>query len=87
MQLEARDLIPTLAVTKRLSKAINGQLSGVLSRELWAALVVEDYREIEPDRYRDRGKRLRRVSGLARHLYGDLGLTAEELETAIRASE
>jgi hypothetical protein len=87
LELRARDLVPALAITKRLSKAINGELSRTLSRSLWAELVVEDYRALEPERYSDRGKRLRRVKGLAGHFYADVGLTSEEVEAAIARLE
>lgn len=84
MELRAVDLTPALALTKRLGKAINGELGRTISRSLWAKVVIEDYRDMEPDRFRNRGMRLRRIRGLARHLYADLGLSDDELQVALR---
>jgi hypothetical protein len=89
MSLRAQELIPALAVTKRLGKALNGELTRRISRGLWARLIAEDYEEMEPERYRDKAKRVRKVHGLASHYYTDLHLTKSEIEEALnlRSSE
>jgi hypothetical protein len=83
MNLGIVELTPALAVTKRLGKTVNAELTRRLSRQLWAQLVAEDYRELEPERYKARGTRLRKVIGLARYYYADLGLTDEEIAAGI----
>jgi hypothetical protein len=83
MGLTPSDLIPALAVTKRLSRAINHELARKLPRSLWAHTVVDDYSQEQPDRFGERAQRLRRVTRYADHRYGMLNLTSEELKEAL----
>lgn len=54
-------------------------------RQSWARLVVQDYRQLHPQRFGERGRRLHRVQGHATRLYGGLRLTQDELTTALEA--
>ena len=83
--LGCNDLVAVLAITKHLAQTINHVLGHVLSRDQWARLVINDYRDTNPHRWPKNEQRLRRVSGHARFYYGSLELTRGELEGALAA--
>lgn len=76
------EMVLALAVTKQLAREANKLLQLALSRELWADLVVEDLMLSDPHA-RGASNALRRLRGLARHDYGNLGLTDAELKAAL----
>jgi hypothetical protein len=85
LQLGEGELVAVLATTRQLAAVVNESLAETISRESWARLVVSDYRSLEPQRFGERAKRLRRLRGHARILYGPLALTDDELERALRS--
>lgn len=76
------EMVIALAATKRLDRRANELLQLKVTRPMWAQIVVEDAQATEksllaaPDA-------LRRIRGLARHHYGAVGLTEEELRAAM----
>jgi hypothetical protein len=76
------EMVIALAATKRLDRRANELLQLKVSRPMWAEVVVEDAQASDsnllaaPDA-------LRRIRGLARHHYGALSLTEDELRTAM----
>lgn len=84
MDLGLGELFATLAVTHRLAHRVNAGLAESLDGEAWAELVVDDYRELWPGRYRDHIRRAKRVHGFARHKYAPLGLTFAQIEEALK---
>jgi hypothetical protein len=77
------ELIAVLATSRHLADEVNGVLAVTLSRTYWARTVVDDYATEEPQRFRARPQRLRRVRGYARTRYLPLGLTDAELSQAL----
>jgi hypothetical protein len=82
IQLTAQDLIPALAVTKRLSRGLSRELGRMLSRSYWANLVADDYRQASPQRFGEQSQRLRRLHGYAHTFYSGLSLSKDELAAA-----
>lgn len=80
-------LYPVLAVTKRLSKGIVGELSRRLSRSQWADVVVADYHQVHAERLGGSARRLRRIFNYAKHQYSSLELTEGELADALNRWE
>jgi hypothetical protein len=79
--LEAKDLIPALAVTKRLGEVINLALTHTVPADVWADVAVEDFMQAsEPVAPH---QRQRKLVGYARFLYGDLGLDETALKDAL----
>ncbi len=72
LQLEAKHLIPSLAVTKHLGEAINDGLVRAIPSSAWAGWVTEDFLSKSVPASFD--QRLRKLKGFARHRYGDLAL-------------
>lgn len=83
LQLSEGELIAVLAITRHLAAVVNEILTETISRESWARLVIEDYRSLEPQRFGEQPKRLRRVCGHARLFYGPVALTEPELIAAL----
>jgi hypothetical protein len=83
MDLGLGELFATLAVTHRLAHRVNAGLAESVDDEVWAELVVLDYRELWPKRYRDHARRAKRIYGFARHYYAPLGLTFGQIEEAL----
>jgi len=84
MDLGLGELFGTLAVTHRLAHRVNAGLAERVDDEVWADLVVVDYRELWPKRYRDHARRAQRIHGFARHNYAPLGLTPDQIEEALK---
>jgi hypothetical protein len=85
LELSEGELIAVLATTYRLAQAVNAMLVETLSREYWARVVVADYRTLEPQRFGEKAKTVRRLMGHARIYYGAIGLTRDELQAALDA--
>jgi hypothetical protein len=77
------ELIVVLATTRHLAACVNEILAATLSRDYWAALVVSDYAQLEPQRFGERSQRMRRLLGHSRIFYGGLQLTEDELQAAL----
>jgi hypothetical protein len=84
MDLGLGELFATLAVTHRLAHRVNAGLAESVADEMWAELVVVDYRELWPQRYRDPARRVKRIHGFARHSYAPLGLSSDQIEEALK---
>lgn len=87
LELSEGELVAVLAITRRLAAVVNETLAETISRESWARIVVADYRSLEPQRFGERAKRLRRVRGHARLFYHSLALTEEELRALCEAGD
>jgi hypothetical protein len=85
LELAEGELVATLAITRALARVVNESLAQTISRESWAKIVVADYRSLEPQRFGERPKQLRRVRGHARLFYGSLRLTEDELADALES--
>lgn len=83
MDLGLGELIATLAVTHRLAHRVNAGLAESVDRDVWAEVVVADYRELWPNQYREPARRVRRIHGYARHSYAPLGLTSDQIEAVL----
>ena len=83
LDLRLGELNATLAVTHRLAHRVNAGLVTSVAPEVWADMLVADYRELWPRRYGNREQCLRRLSGYARHSYGALNLDDLVLEEAM----
>lgn len=82
LELQEGEIVAVLAISRYLAQGVNDLLARTLSREYWAAVAVADYREMHPQRFGERTRRLRRVQGHVERLYGPLRLTEAELRTA-----
>lgn len=76
-----RELITSLAITRRLAKDITLGLQRSLPREAWADVVVADF-VAHHGWPRNPSLHLRKLSGWARHYYAALALSETELEEA-----
>lgn len=83
MLLGIGELNATLAVTHRLAHRVTSVLGDKVDRQVWAAMVVQDYRDLWPRRFGEDDRRIRRIKGFARQNYRPLELTEVELERAI----
>ncbi len=81
LKLEARHLIPALAVTNHLGEAINVALSQLVSAEVWADVAVEDFMSAPGPA--PPAQRLRKLVGYTRYHYGALRLDEETLDDAL----
>jgi len=77
------ELITALAVTKRLDRESNLGLQAALSRERWAALVLDELVDGRPTALNDANTALRKARGIARHHYAVKRLTDAELQAEI----
>jgi hypothetical protein len=86
LDLRAGEARAAFATVRRIGEAMNEALVPLLSRACWALLAARDFRDSHPD-YTNRGDiggTLSAVHKYASQLYGPVGLTRRELETAIR---
>jgi len=75
----------TLAVTTVLARAVNDELGRMISRERWVGILVDDWRNEHPEKWRDWERRSRNACGWARHHYGPLAITVAEIDAVIAA--
>jgi hypothetical protein len=85
LELSEGELVAVLATTHRLAQAVNEMLVKTLSREYWARVIIIDYRTLEPQRFGEKAKRMRRLIGHARIYYGAIGVTSDELQASLDA--
>jgi hypothetical protein len=76
------ELILTLAVTKFLAREANEMLQTAIPKAQWADLVIDDMVDTTKNALK-RSDRVRRAKGLARHHYGAVGLTEQDILDAI----
>ena len=81
LRLEARHLIPALAVTNHLGEAINVALSQLIPTAAWADTVVRDF--MSDSHPAPQAQRLRKLVGYTRYHYGALGLDESMLGDAL----
>jgi hypothetical protein len=83
LELGAGELIAVLAFTRGLARSTNDALVAVLSREYWLRVIIDDYRKLSPQRFGERSRKVRRIAGHARTLYGSLAVQEEEIRNAL----
>lgn len=76
------EMILTLAITKKLAKEANEILQTSVSIDLWADLVIKEMMLVD-SHLLSRPDILRKVNGYARHNFGALSLSSQDLENAI----
>lgn len=81
LDLGAGELIATLAISARLARAANRSLQSALPRDSWIDLIINDF--LETHEAGQQRTRARRIANYARHMYGTLNITAEELNTRL----
>jgi hypothetical protein len=82
VQFAHGELIAALSITKGLAKLINLGLQAALPRTAWADLLIDDIAATEPRHLADQS-RVRKCVGYARHFYGPIALTRQEIEQAL----
>lgn len=75
------EMLVALALTKQVDREANQLLQAGLPRSIWADIVVDDALEQHPDSVRN-GSANRKISGVARHHYGALAMSTDELRSA-----
>ncbi|WP_123680106.1 hypothetical protein [Curtobacterium sp. PhB115] len=84
LRLGHGEMLLALAVTKNVDRNCNALLQTGLPRAEWARIAVLDALEEHPSSLRS-GTALRKAHGMARHLYGALGLSRDDIADALRA--
>lgn len=82
LNLGPPELIGSLALTKELGRQTNEGLIPIIPREMWAFIVVEDYRSCHPDKFKLKPQVFRSLKGYSNNLYAPLALSEEELGSA-----
>jgi hypothetical protein len=75
----------TLAVATLLGRAVNDELERLISRDSWIRIVIDDWCVEHPGKWSDWERRSRNAYGWARHNYGSLAITIEEIEPVMAA--
>jgi hypothetical protein len=81
LRLEARHLIPALAVTNHLGEVIDVELSQLIPKGVWADVAVKDF--MSDSRPAPQAQRLRKLVGYSRYHFGALGLDEATLGDAL----
>lgn len=76
------ELKGTLALAYEMARQVNQALVPIISHDQWALVVVEDFRERHPNKFKIKPQIFRSIQGYAKDLYGPVGLNAEELNDA-----
>jgi hypothetical protein len=84
LELREGELVAALAIPHFIAQEVNYLLMRTLSREFWAHVAVDDYRDSFPARFAQRDRRMPRLMGHAERLYGPLALTQEEIAAELR---
>ncbi len=82
VELAHGEVVATMATTRQIARTLNEAMQPALPRATWARLLVDDVTVNEPGHLTDQHN-LRKCSGYARHLYGPLALTTQEISTAL----
>ena len=77
------DLIAMLAVAKRLARDANTALQACVPRQVWAAMVLADWRQETSKHNLSAAQVESKVMGFARRFYSPLAITREEAAFAI----
>lgn len=83
VRLNADLIFTSFAITSRLGRDVNEALRGVLSRESWSAIAVQDY-EVVNHKTKNSSSWRRSALGYIRREYSGLQLSDREIEIAAR---
>jgi hypothetical protein len=84
LDLQLGELNAALAVTHRLAHRVNDALRLAVDEDVWATWIVDDYRDLWPRKFGDASRRLGRLQGYSRHLYGPLSISQGAFERALQ---